>query len=207
LKKENLIFLLGGFAFGVLVGIGVFNAYHTSPGLQQQVRGPAQVPAPAGPMAPTQTGSNAEAPMVAEINALKRRLQENPNDLAAATRLANLHHDVQMWDQAVVFYEKAIALSPDDPDLLTDLGVCYRALQRFGDALEMFSRAQASDPDHWQSLFNAAVVAAFDLGDYDRALKTLEPLERKDPQPPRVPELRQAIVRAREEAGQGQGSP
>jgi tetratricopeptide (TPR) repeat protein len=157
-------------------------------------------------MAPTQTGAGAEAPMVAEINELKRRLQENPQDLSAATRLANLHHDVQMWDQAAVFYEKAVALSPDDPDLLTDLGVCYRALDRFGDALEMFSRAQAADPDHWQSLFNTAVVAAFDLGEYDRALEALEPLERKVPPLPRVTELRQAVERARDGAREEQGS-
>jgi len=141
--------------------------------------------------------------MVAEINALKRRLEQNPGDLQATTRLANLFHDVQMWDQALPFYERAIELAPDNPDILTDLGVCYKNLRRFDDALAMFQRAHGGNPDHWQSQFNIAVVSAFDLGDYDRALETLEPLMLMNPLPPQVTDLHGAVLHAREQVSAG----
>jgi tetratricopeptide (TPR) repeat protein len=201
LTKENLAFLAGGFAFGILAGVALFNALHSGPELDAPAAGPASVPQPAGPMAPTQVGGggmDVNAPMVAEINELKRRLQEDPSNLEAATRLAHIFHDVEIWDQGAIYYEKAVELSPDDPDLLTDLGICYRGLQRFDDALAVFARARAANPDHWQSLFNTAVVAAFDLGDYDRAMEALEPLARMDPPPPQVLDLRQAVEHARE---------
>jgi tetratricopeptide (TPR) repeat protein len=157
-------------------------------------------------MAPTQAGGGG-APMVAEINALKRRLQENPSDVQAATRLANLFHDAQIWDQAVMFYEQAIELSPNDPDLLTDLGICYRSLQRYDDALEKFARAREASPGHWQSLFNTAVVAAFDLGEYERALEALNTLEGEmSPVPSQVTQLKEAVVHAKEQTAGPAGS-
>jgi len=134
--------------------------------------------------------------MVAEINALKERLTREPNDLAALVRLANLHHDVGMWPQAVSYYERAVAIDGDDPDLLTDLGICYRGLQRFDDALATFDRAHAADAKHWQSLYNTVIVAAFDVGRFDRAEAALRELEAFDPAPPNLAELRRRVGEA-----------
>jgi tetratricopeptide (TPR) repeat protein len=210
MTKENFAFLAAGFAFGVLVGVGVFNAFQSSPLQRQQAPAQGGVPGPAGPMAPTQTGSMGGgnvAPMVAEINALKLRLQENPQDLQAAMRLAHLHHDAGMCDQAIIFYEKALQLAPDDSDLLTDEGICFRSVGQFDRALERFSQAQAADPDHWQSLFNTAVVLAFDLGEFDQALATVEPLRKMDPVPPRVNDLHDRIQERKAEAAAARDDP
>ena len=195
MTKENLAFLAGGFAFGMLAGVGLFSAMQSGPDRDASAAGLASVPQPAGQTAPAQAGGGMDAndARVVEINELKRRVQQDPANLPAVTRLAHLLHDAQVWDQAADYYEKAIDLSPNDPDLLTDLGICYRGLQRFDDALAIFARARAVNPEHWQSLFNAAVVAAFDLGDYDLAMESLDPLVGMDPPPPRVLELRQAV--------------
>ena len=207
MKKENLAFLFGGFAFGVLVGVGLFSAFNSAPGAPAAGMGaPAAALAPAGPMAPTQAGGGGGAPMVPEINALKRRLQENPGDVESAARLANIFHDAQMWDQAAMYYEMTVKLRPNDADVLTDLGICYRAMQRFDDALDSFTKARSVSPDHWQSLFNTAVVAAFDLGDHDRALEALRPLEGLKPIPPQVTELKKAVVHAKEQLAGTPGS-
>ncbi len=163
--------------------------------------------APAGPMAPTQTGpgTNSAAPMVAEINELKSRLQNRPDDVGALVRLANIYHDVSMWEQAITFYERALELRPDDPDVLTDAGTCFKGLGQFERALELFDRAREVAPEHWQSLFNKVVVAGFDLGRFDVAVAALEQLEAMDPPPPRTDQLRQALDRRMAGAGGGSG--
>ena len=209
MKKEQAVFLLGGIAFGFLFGFGVYHAFWTEPdpARSQAAQAGGLIPGPQGPAAPTQGGpaagaaGQAGAPMVAEINALKSRLDEDPADLAVLVRLANLHHDVGMWVQAAGYYERAIEVDSDSPDLLTDLGICYRGMGRFDDALAMFDRASGLDAQHWQALFNSVVVAGFDLGQFDRAELALETMERMAPPPPRLDELRQALEQKRLAAG------
>lgn len=198
MKKDNLAFLGGGFVLGLIVGVAVFNAYHGGGVTRPAAREPAQAGAQSG------AADSADAALATEVFRLNQVLRTDPANLAALTRLAHLHHDRQLWEQAVGYYEKAIALAPDDPDLLTDLGICYRALGRFQDALELFARAREADGNHWQSLYNSAVVLAFDLEQYDRALQVLQPLLAMDSPPPQVAELYGGIERARSAA---QGNP
>ena len=139
--------------------------------------------------------------MVGEINQLKRMVQDDPQNVAAFVRLGNLHYDVQMWDQAVGYYETAVELQPDNPDVMTDLGVCYRGLGQYEQALEMFEGPTSVKPDHHQSLFNVVIVAGFDLKQWDRADAALQSLEAMNPRPPRTDELRGALERERAAAG------
>lgn len=204
MKAENAAYLFGGFAFGILFGFAVVTVFNNQPDLDSH--GMAGVAAgPAGPMAPTQTGSAGSAvgaaPMMARIQELRGAIRDDPRDVASLSELAHLYHDVGMWEQAIGYYEQAVEVEPDDPNLLTDLGICYR---RNGDperALALFARAHEADPQHWESLFNTVVVAGFDLSRFDAARAALETMEAMTPKPPRLDELRQAL----EESAAGQG--
>lgn len=202
MRKDQLVFLLGGLAFGFLFGFGVYHTWYATPDLGGQPT-TAAVAAPAGPPPQGQAmgQGNSAAPMVGEINQLKRTIQDDPHNVAAFVRLGNLHYDVQMWDQAVGYYERALDLQPDNPDVITDLGVCYRNLGQSEQALEMFEKAAGLAPNHHQSRFNVVIVAGFDLNQWDRADAALQELEAMNPRPPRVDELRGAFERERSAAG------
>jgi len=211
MKKEQLVFLVVGVAFGFLAGIGAYNVWFTTPHLHADAAAPGAIVGPQGPPSATMGGpapavGGDGAPMVARINELKRRVQDDPTDLPALVELANLHHDVGMWPQAIGWYEQALALSPDDPDLMTDLGICYRGTGEYARALELFARANAERPGHWQSLFNAVIVAAFDLEDWERARRDLAELEKIEPAPPQVGQLRAEVERRAAAAGAGGAS-
>lgn len=206
MQKDNVLFLLGGVVLGVLFALVAGHALERDPLAAVRDSAGRELAGPAGPRAPTQVGNaaapppsggGAAAPMVAEINALKQSIQDDPTDVAAMVRLANLYHQVNMFDQAIPFYEMALERRPDDPDLLSDLGICYRSVQRAGDALAMFDRAQAANPDHWQSLFNIVVVAGFDLEDFDRADAAIRRLDAIDPPPPQLDELKRRLEEVR----------
>ena len=96
-------------------------------------------------------------------------------------------HDAGMWPQATVLYERATRLAPDEPNLLTDLGICYQNQKMFDKALAEFERAQKADPSHWQSLYNTVIVAGFDLRRYDDAREGARKLEKIHPQAPNLP--------------------
>jgi len=200
---------MGGFLYGGLFGFGIFYFIEHRPVLDAPARGSGStVSSPSGPMAPTQIGSGqagdgSGAPMMAEITALKERVAEEPRDVAALARLANLYHDAGMWPRAVDFYQKALEITPENPDLLTDLGICYRQLQQYEEALVLFDRAQKADSSHWESLYNTVIVAGLNLGDFERAEATLKKLEQGWPSTPNLEDLRQALARARLTGGRG----
>lgn len=203
MKREQAAYLLGGIAFGMLLGFGVFQVVSQGPHGVPPVADQG-IPSPAGPLSPTQTGPSGSppqdmgggAPMMQEIESLRRAVQEHPDDAASWGRLANLYHDAGMYPQAAKFYEKALALEPGSADVLTDLGICYQAVGRYDEALDMFRRAQRADPAHWQSLFNEAVVAV-NLGRFEEAVTAIEKLERINPAAPNLGELRKALERQR----------
>jgi len=208
MKRENLVFLLAGLAFGVLIGFGSYHAVHSTPTLDAQSPA-ASAPAPQGPMAPTQTGgpnAGGGAPMVARVNELKRMLQEKPDDPKVLLALGNLHYDAAMWEQAAGYYERVAQVEPT-ADLLTDLGVCYRGLRQFDKAIETFARAHEQDSAHWQSLYNTVIVAGFDAGRIEVARQALASMEAMQPQPPeldpaRLQHLREMLDQAAQAAAE-----
>ena len=192
-----MAFLLGGLAFGFLLGFGLFRAIETRPGRDLSPAASAEIPSPMGPAAPTQTVGGGGAPMMAEINALKDRVVKDPKDVQAWSRLANLYQDAGMFEPAVSFYQRAIDLAPNDANLLTDTAICYQELKQFDKALESLERAQKADPNHWQSLYNIVVVAGLQMGRFDRADAALARLQKIHPDAPNLAELRQALGKAR----------
>ena len=203
MKKDHLAFLIAGLAFGFLLGFGLFRAIDARPGRPNEAADSGEVPGPMGPAAATQTapggggGAGGGAPMMAEINALKERLQKDPKDAAAWTRMGNIYQDAQMFDQAIDFYQHALKLTPQNADALTDLGFCYQELKQFDKALDALERAQKADPSNWQSLYNIAVVAGLHMGQFDKADAALTRLQQVHPDAPNLAELRDAVQKAR----------
>src|SRR4029079_527329 len=96
---------------------------------------------------------------LAEINALKERVQANPSDAEAWIRLGSLYQQGGMSEQAVQFYERAVAIRPDDAALLNELGICYQAARRLEPALASFQKAQKADPQSLEAIYNAIISA------------------------------------------------
>ena len=206
MKREQLLFLVGGFAFGILVGFALFHALDNPPGLPS-----GEAPTGAmggGPTAGMSGGSDAGvggAPMVKRINQLRRDLDQDPGNMAAAVDLADIYQRAGMWEQAAGFYEQALEIEAEHPQLLVNLGLCYRGAGRYEDALESFEQANRLDPQNWQSLFNKVVVAALDLQRFEVALGTMTVLEEMPsapggPDEEQLGQLREWLVAARSAA-------
>ncbi len=201
MKREQLVYLLVGLAFGLLIGYAMYAAWGKG-GTESLAAGPTAVPAPAGPMAPTQSGPAAGgSAFVQEFERLRARLDEDPDDVASLVAMGDLALSAGMAQQAAHVYERAIALRPDDPDLLTVTGRCYAQLGNGEKALELFGEARRIDPTHAASLYNIAMVEGLVLGRFDDAEKTLRSLETEHPDVAGIEELRQAVAGARREAG------
>lgn len=152
-----------------------------------------------GAPAPAAGAPGAGAAPMAEIQRLRAQIESNPEDADAILQLANLNYDIRNWARARDLYTRWLELRPADPGVLTDLGVAYRGLGEFDEAMKRFEEAQRLQADHWQSMFNQVVVLSFDLEDHERADAVLARLRTLQPSNPDVQRLAQEVEQARDQ--------
>ena len=75
-------------------------------------------------------------------------------DRGALIELANLYYDAGKFDQAIGYYDRALKLGAEDPNLMTDTANCYWQTGNTAKALALFKDVQSRYPDHWQSAAN-----------------------------------------------------
>jgi Tetratricopeptide repeat len=136
-------------------------------------------------------------PAMAEIQQLRDYVASHPRDADAVLKLANLNFDISNWGRARDLYTQYVGLREPNPDVLTDLGTCYRQLRDFNHALEQFRRAEQLAPSHWKSRFAEVVVLAFDLNQRDAAEQAFAKLQEVAPAQPEVARLGDELRRRR----------
>lgn len=89
-----------------------------------------------------------------QIAILKQRLNDNPNDTEAAIELGNLYYDIQEAAQAIVYYQIALSIKPNNPAVLTDLGTMYWANGVTSYAEKCFRNAMKAEPGFGNAYIN-----------------------------------------------------
>ncbi len=102
---------------------------------------------------------------------LAARLQNEPDNVDGWVMLARTYYALNRHAEAARAFDRAVALVPDNADLLADyadaLGAAEGGLK--GKSLELIERALKADPTHWKALALAG-TAAFNRKDYKSAV-------------------------------------
>lgn len=109
----------------------------------------------------------------ANVAALAKKLEENPNDVAGWIMLGRSYSSLNKFSEASAAYKKATALKSDDADLLADYGfVLAMANEKrlSGEPAEIINRALKIDPENPKAL-ELAGAAAFEAKDFQLAIK------------------------------------
>ena len=162
-NRDGVRGLIVGLLLGAVVGFFLANLVSRGSAVSTAVVAPAGT-APAPAAAPSQE-------IQSRIFATEQMVQKDPNNTEAWIALGNDYFDDHKPQQAVDAYAKALALKPDNADVLTDQGVMYRDLKAYDKAIANFEKAQKINPKHVQSLYNIGVVYANDLKLPDKARK------------------------------------
>lgn len=141
-------------------------------------------------LSPARPVSQAEQDAIAE---LESRLTGTPSDLSLLTDLANLNWDIENFPQAIVWYRRALEISPFNPDLRTDLGTALFYDGSVEEALSEFGQALSISPNHPQALINMGIVLVEGRGDRDGAVRLWEQFLQNHPDHPRAAMIRQEI--------------
>lgn len=108
----------------------------------------------------------------AMVEGLAVRMKQTHDDVRGWTMLGRSYLMLGRYAESAQAYERALALSPEDLDLLTSLAAALRAADpgaSAGRVADLAAKALAIDPDHPGALAFAG-IAAFDRGEYRTAI-------------------------------------
>ena len=124
-----------------------------------------------------------------QVGEIEGLLAANPDDPKLLAAMGNVYFDASRWNEARVWYERSLAIAPNDVDVITDLAVSFRNLEQPQRTIELLDQAIALAPDHWQAWYNKVVVYQFDLHEHDQAAESLDRLKQLKQQNPAIPDL------------------
>jgi tetratricopeptide (TPR) repeat protein len=138
-------------------------------------------------------GGGPPAPVMQELQAMRDRLRENPNDLAALVTLAGMYFDAGKFDQSAVYDRRALALDPGNPDVRTDYATALHQTGHDLEALTQLDTVLAKRPKFIQALFNRGVILAA-IGRRTDAVDAFNHFIAVAPNDPRVSDARSTIA-------------
>ena len=156
MKPDSIAYVVAGMCFGIILGwvIGT-----------QQARSASIAPVAAAPAASAPAPAAAQrqpAPLDEErVKALRATLTGDPKNASAMVQLGNTYFDAEQFDDAITWYQNALAIDPANADASTDLGVSYFYTDRPDQALAQFERSLKIDPGHTKTMLNKGIVLAF----------------------------------------------
>lgn len=149
-------------------------------GNKAAMEGVANSPVPMAPSSsatqPSSQPANDQERIEANVAKLAKRLQDNPNDLQGWMMLANSYTNMQRFAEAADAYQKAVALKPDDANLLADYAFALAMKNNrhlAGEPAEVLQKALKIDPNNAKAL-QLSGSAAFEAKDYAKAIEYWE---------------------------------
>lgn len=132
-------------------------------------------PPPESPSAESsQPGSQMTQPNIqANVAALAKRLEQNPNDVQGWTMLGRSYTSMEKYQEASDAYAKATALKPNDADLWADYAFATamaNGSRLQGKPQELIAKSLQLDPNNPKAL-ELAGSAAFETKNYKQAIE------------------------------------
>jgi cytochrome c-type biogenesis protein CcmH/NrfG len=134
---------------------------------------------------------------------LLEAVKNDPTDFDSLVKLGNLFYDGQQFPSAIQYYERALAIHPENPDVRTDLGTAYWYAGNAEEALAAMETSLQYRPGHPQTLFNLGWVRWQGKQDPKGAIEAWQQLLKANPDYPQKQQVEQYIAKAKEHASRG----
>jgi cytochrome c-type biogenesis protein CcmH/NrfG len=150
-----------------------------------------------------QPDPNAQAALAQAAAPLIEAVNKDPKDFDSLVKLGNLYYDGQQYATAIQYYERALTIHPDNPDVRTDMGTAYWYTGNAEKALSAMEASLKYRPGHPQTLFNLGWVRWQGKQDPKGAIEAWQQLLKANPDYPQKQQVEQYIAKAKEHATRG----
>lgn len=188
-------------AFCMLLGVGAGYLFRGSALPATAQASPSLAQPGSGMVQPSETDmqaaiAQAAAPFLEAVN-------QNPNDYNSLVKLGNVYYDGKQYPSAIAYYERALAIHPENPDVRTDMGTAYWYNGNADKAIEAMQTSLKYRPGHPQTLFNLGWVRWQGKADPKGAVEAWQQLLKANPDYPQKEQVEQYIAKAKEHAAKG----
>jgi cytochrome c-type biogenesis protein CcmH/NrfG len=152
---------------------------------------------------PQPTTGDLQAAAAQAAAPLLEAVHRNPGDYDSLVKLANVYYDGQQFASAIQYYERALAIHPENPDVRTDMGTAYWYSGSADKAIAAMQTSLKYRPDHPQTLFNLGWIRWQGKADPKGAIQAWEQLLKANPDYPQRQQVEQYIAKAKEHAARG----
>jgi glycosyltransferase involved in cell wall biosynthesis len=105
----------------------------------------------------------------------KEKLAERPNDLVALAELAVQAGELELFDDALVLWDRVLALRPGTVEALFNKSYIFISLKRYREGLEAAHGALNREPEHKEAAYNYGTCALY-VDDPDAAIAIVAPI-------------------------------
>ena len=155
------------------------------------------------PQSTSVPNTQAQAALQQSVVPLLEAVNRNPADYDAFVKLGDLYYDGQQFPNAIQYYERALVIHPENPDVRTDLGTAYWYIGNADKALAEMEISLKYKPGHPQTLFNLGWVKWQGKADAKGAVAAWQNLLKTNPDYPQKQQVEQYIAKAKEHAARG----
>lgn len=153
MKSEGVAFGIAGILFGLIAGWIIGSQYESAR------RQPISTP-PAAASAPA-AASQAPPLDEAKVTAFRSAADREPKNAAPRAQLGDLYFGSERFDDSIKWYEEALALTPDDVRVSSQLAMAYYYTNQTDRAVQQLERTVKTNPKHAETWLNLGFVRAF----------------------------------------------
>lgn len=194
-------YVLAAFCLILGVALGYLFRGSASP-VSAQASAPATTAQP-GSDPHQQQSADVKAALAQAAAPLLEAVNKNPADYDSLVKLGNVFYDGQQFPDAIQYYERALALHPENADVRTDMGTAYWYTGDADKAVVAMETSLKYRPGHPQTLFNLGWVRWQGKADPKGAITAWQQLLKANPDYPQKQQVEQYIAKAKEHAAKG----
>ncbi len=153
MDKEKFLYGIIGLLLGCIVGFLFANSLNQTT-TQTASTLPTTLSPPQNPNLPPDHpnvgGNNSTTPTgapLAEVTEALKKAEAQPNDFKLQLDAGDLYYQIQRYDEAAKFYERAAKLRPDAVEITVKTGNAYFDAEQFEKAEKWYVAALAKKPD------------------------------------------------------------
>jgi tetratricopeptide (TPR) repeat protein len=149
MQKNTLLGLILGIFAGFIFGFFIANQINKNAAIAisptNQTVLPSDLSAPhSQPAVAVQTSQNG---MLTQVNETLEKAKNEPNNFEAQIKAGDMHAQIQRFDKAIEYYEKAHQLKPDDYQTIVKMGNSYFDQKQFENAEKWYLQALEKNPN------------------------------------------------------------
>jgi len=179
MKADGIAFGIAGILFGLIAGWIIGSQYESA---RRQ------------PLAATQAAQQAPPPLdEAKVTAFRSAAEKDPRSAAPRAQLGDLYFNAERFDDSIKWYEQALALTPDDVRISSQLAMAFYYTNQTDRALQQLERSVKMNPKHAEAWLNLGFVRAFGKQDLTGAEQAWQQAMKIAPDGPEGQAARRAI--------------